>query len=142
MIDSDWYDRSDTKNDDLLLVLWTQQQIIDNIMNVCSNIGDKVIHVMKSGSMIPLISVDSNILMDLDNKTEQFDRIGTGDIVAFKAPDPAEENKLIIHRLSAIIDKGNNPTSKVILCAPIVIKEVIQEKTILSRGDANECSIP
>ena len=84
MTDSDWYDRDDIENDDLLSVLWTQQQIIDNIMNVSSNIDDKAIHVMKSGSMIPLISEDSNILMDLNNKTEQFDKIGIGDIMHLK----------------------------------------------------------
>ena len=42
----------------------------------------------------------------------------------------------------AIIEKGNNLTVNVVLCAPIAINEVIQKKTLLTKGDVNECSIP
>lgn len=44
--------------------------------------------------------------------------------------------------MQAIIDKGNNLTGSVVLCAPIPIDKVIQQKTLLTKGDANECSIP
>lgn len=131
-----------TQGDDFLSVLWSQQQIIDNIMNIRSNISDKAIHEMKSASMLPLISLDSYVLLDLDIKTKQFHEIGIGDIIAFRAPDPAQETKTIVHRVSAIIDNGNNLTGNVILCAPIPINDIIQNKTILTKGDSNECSIP
>ena len=92
-----------------------------------------------SGSMEPTIMRDDKI--DANDK-ESFDAIKIGDIIAFRAPDSVEENKVIVHRVTAIITDGNNLTGDVILCAPIAIDEVIQEKTILAKGDANECSIP
>ncbi len=95
--------------------------------------------IQASGSMVPTIMLGDKI--DVDDG-EPLSKIKMGDIIVFKAPDPEEENKTIVHRVSAIIESGNNVTGNVILCAPITINEVIQEKTILTRGDANECSIP
>jgi signal peptidase len=98
-------------------------------------------YVVASGSMIPVLNVNDLIIVwEKDNST--FANANLGDIIVFKAPAPEEENKTIVHRVSAIIENGNNLTGDVILCAPIAINEVIQEKTILTRGDANECSIP
>jgi signal peptidase len=37
----------------------------------------------------------------------------------------------------AIIEKGDNLTGNVVLCAPIAINEEIQQKTLLTKGDAN-----
>jgi hypothetical protein len=82
-----------------------------------------------------------NDKMDVDDE-ESFEEVKIGDIIAFKAPDPVEENKIVVHRVTAIIQNGNNLTGNVILCMPISIDEVIYEKTILTKGDANECSIP
>jgi signal peptidase len=60
----------------------------------------------------------------------------------FRAPDPSEDNKTVVARITAIIEKGNILTGNVVVCAPIPINDVVQERTILTRGDANECSIP
>jgi len=99
-------------------------------------------YVVASGSMIPVLNVNDLIVVwNKDNNTS-FANANIGDIIVFKASDPSEENKTIVHRVSAIIEKGNNLTGNVILCAPIAINQVIQEKTILTKGDANECSIP
>ncbi len=93
-----------------------------------------------SGSMIPVIHHDD--LITVDDEYSPFKGVKIGDIIAFRAPDPSEENKVIVHRVMAVIENGNNLTGNVILCAPIAVNEVIQEKTILTKGDANECSIP
>lgn len=95
--------------------------------------------IQASGSMVPTIMFDDKI--EIDDK-EPLSEIKVGDIIAFRAPDPVEENKVIVHRVSAIIENGNNLTGNVILCAPVAINEVIREKTLLTKGDANECSIP
>jgi hypothetical protein len=89
--------------------------------------------------MVPTIMFDDKI--EVDDK-EPLSEIKVGNIIAFRAQDPVEENKVIVHRVSAIIENGNNLTGNVILCAPIAINEVIREKTLLTKGDANECSIP
>lgn len=93
-----------------------------------------------SGSMIPVIHLDD--LITVDDEFSPFKDVKIGDIIVFRAPDPAEENKVIVHRVMAIIENGNNLTGNVVLCAPIAINEVIQKKTLLTKGDANECSIP
>ena len=99
-------------------------------------------YVVASGSMIPVLNVNDLIIVWAKDNNTSFDSAKIGDIIVFKAPDPSEENKTIVHRVSAIIENGNNLTGNVILCAPIAVNEVIQEKTILTKGDANECSIP
>lgn len=99
-------------------------------------------YVVASGSMIPVLNVNDLIIVWAKDNNTSFDSATIGDIIVFKAPDPSEENKTIVHRVSAIIENGNNLTGNVILCAPIAVNEVIQEKTILTKGDANECSIP
>ncbi|MGD9533870.1 MAG: thioredoxin domain-containing protein [Candidatus Nitrosocosmicus sp.] len=93
-----------------------------------------------SGSMIPVIHQDD--LITVDDEFSPFKDVKIGDIIVYRAPDPSEENKVIVHRVMAIIEKGNNLTGNVVLCAPIAINEVIQKKTLLTKGDANECSIP
>ena len=93
-----------------------------------------------SGSMIPVIHLDD--LITVDDEFSPFKDVRIGDIIVFRATDPSEENKVIVHRVMAIIENGNNLTGNVVLCAPIAINEVIQKKTILTKGDANECSIP
>lgn len=93
-----------------------------------------------SDSMIPVIHLDD--LITVDDEFSPFKDVKIGDIIVFRASDPSEENKVIVHRVMAIIENGNNLTGNVILCAPIAVNEVIQEKTILTKGDANECSIP
>ncbi|MGD9673604.1 MAG: signal peptidase I [Candidatus Nitrosocosmicus sp.] len=99
-------------------------------------------YVVASGSMIPVLNVNDLIIVWAKDNNTSFDSANIGDIIVFKAPDPREENKTIVHRVSAIIENGNNLTGNVILCAPIAVNDVIQEKTILTKGDANECSIP
>lgn len=99
-------------------------------------------YVVASGSMIPVLNVNDLIIVWAKDNNTSFASANIGDIIVFKAPDPREENKTIVHRVSAIIENGNNLTGDVLLCAPIAINEVIQEKTILTKGDANECSIP
>ena len=99
-------------------------------------------YVVASGSMIPVLNVNDLIIVWAKDNNTSFNSANIGDIIVFKAPDPREENKTIVHRVSAIIENGNNLTGNVMLCAPIAISDVIQEKTILTRGDANECSIP
>lgn len=99
-------------------------------------------YVVASGSMIPVLNVNDLIIVWAKDNNTSFDSANIGDIIVFKAPDPSEENKTIVHRVSAIIENGNNLTGDVILCAPIAVNDVIQEKTILTKGDANECSIP
>lgn len=93
-----------------------------------------------SGSMSPLIQLDD--LITVDDEFSPFKEVRIGDIIAYRAPDPAEDKKVLVHRVMAMIEDGNNLTGNVILCAPIAINEVIQEKTLLTKGDANECSIP
>jgi signal peptidase len=93
-----------------------------------------------SGSMIPVIHLDD--LITVDDEFSPFKEVRIGDIIAYRAPDPDEENKVLVHRVTAIIEKGNNLTGSVVLCAPIAIDKVIQQKTLLTKGDANECSIP
>lgn len=99
-------------------------------------------YVVASGSMIPVLNVNDLIIVWAKDNNTSFASANIGDIIVFKAPDPSEENKTIVHRVSAIIENGNNLTGDVLLCAPIAINEIIQEKTILTKGDANECSIP
>lgn len=99
-------------------------------------------YVVASGSMIPVLNVNDLIIVWAKDNNTSFASANIGDIIVFKAPDPSEGNKTIVHRVSAIIENGNNLTGDVLLCAPIAINEVIQEKTILTKGDANECSIP
>ncbi|TVP41380.1 hypothetical protein NARC_30094 [Candidatus Nitrosocosmicus arcticus] len=95
--------------------------------------------VAASDSMAP--SIRTHDIVNTDENFS-FDDLKIDDIIVFRAPDPAEENKTVVSRITAVIENGNNVTGNVVLCAPIAINNPIQERTILTKGDANECSIP
>lgn len=93
-----------------------------------------------TGGMFPAIPYNSTV--NVDTNITQFHDLEVGDIIAFKTPSMSDGNKIIIHRISAIIEQGNNVTGELILCAPIPINEVIQTRTLLTKGDDNSCSLP
>jgi signal peptidase len=106
-------------------------------------------YVVASGSMIPVLNVNDLIVVwGKDNKTS-FNNAKVNDIIVFKAyaPEPGEtEPKTIVHRVAKVFEKGdvlagNNALNG--LCYPIPLpNNEIKSKIILTKGDANECSIP
>ena len=95
--------------------------------------------MVTSDGMAP--SIRSNDLVNADENSS-FADLRIGDIIVFKALTLLNKIRRLFQEFTAVIEEGNNLTGNVILCAPIAINEVIQEKTILTKGDANECSIP
>ena len=63
-------------------------------------------YVVASGSMVPVLNINDLIIVwGKDNNT--FNNVKVHDIIVFKATDPAEENKTIVHRVVKIFQKGD-----------------------------------
>ncbi len=106
-------------------------------------------YVVASGSMIPVLNVNDLIVVwGKDNKTS-FNNAKVNDIIVFKAfaPEPGEtEPKTIVHRVVKVFEKGDVLAGNEALnglCYPIPLpNSEIKSRIILTKGDANECSIP
>lgn len=93
-----------------------------------------------SAEMSPTIPYNSTVIVDTN--VSQFNDLKIGDIIAFKTPVENGGNRIVIHRISAIIEHGNNKTGETVLCGPVETNSVIQERTLLTKGDDNRCSLP
>ncbi len=105
-------------------------------------------YVVASGSMVPVLNVNDLIVVWGKDNNTSFDGAKVGDIIVFKAfiADPGEkEGKTIVHRVESIFEegetlRGNTELNR--LCYPVSVPSVLENKTILTKGDANGCSIP
>ncbi len=92
-----------------VLVIWVGLQIVFGTQNP--------FYVVSSGSMVPVLQV-FDVLVVQGN--DPFESVVVGDIIVFNRP--AGQDRVIVHRVAAIID--DNPLS------------------IRTKGDANPASIP
>ncbi|MBA3286137.1 MAG: S26 family signal peptidase, partial [Nitrosopumilus sp.] len=105
-------------------------------------------YVVASGSMVPVLNVNDLIVVWGKDNNTSFDSAKVGDIIVFKAfiADTGEkEGKTIVHRVASVFEKGETlrgNTELNRLCYPVSVPAVLENKTILTKGDANECSIP
>lgn len=105
-------------------------------------------YVVASGSMVPVLNVNDLIVVWGKDNNTSFDSAKVGDIIVFKAfiAEPGEkEGKTIVHRVASVFEEGESLRGNVgmnRLCYPVSIPSVLENKTILTKGDANECSIP
>jgi signal peptidase I len=105
-------------------------------------------YVVASGSMVPVLNVNDLIVVWGKDNNTSFDSAKVGDIIVFKAfiAEPGEkEGKTIVHRVASVFEegetlRGNAEMNR--LCYPVSVPAVLEDKTILTKGDANECSIP
>lgn len=81
-------------------------------------------YVVASGSMVPVLNINDLIVVWGKDTSTSFDNAKVGDIIVFRAPDPIEENKTIVHRVAQVL---NDPDGN---------------KVIRTKGDANPYSIP
>ena len=94
-------------------------------------------------SMSPTIHAKD--LIFIDNNSSNFDHLKNGDIIIFKATDPSLHNDTIIHRIIHIFRKGDTIAGNSTfnnLCEPMMMPKVAPVKIIMTKGDANNCSIP
>lgn len=81
-------------------------------------------YVVASGSMVPVLNINDLIVVWGKDNSTSFNSAKVNDIIVFRAPDPIEENKTIVHRVAQILyDPDGN-------------------KVIRTKGDANPYSIP
>ncbi len=105
-------------------------------------------YVVASGSMVPVLNVNDLIVVWGKDNNTSFDSAKVGDIIVFKAfiADPGEEEgKTIVHRVATVFEegetlRGNTELNR--LCYPVSVPTILENKTILTKGDANGCSIP
>ncbi len=81
-------------------------------------------YVVASGSMVPVLNVNDLIIVWGKDNSSSFENTHIGDIIVFKAPDPEEGNKTIVHRVAQIVH------------------DPFGNKIIRTKGDANPYSIP
>ena len=103
-------------------------------------------YVVASGSMVPVLNINDLIIVWGKDNNTSFNNAKVNDIIVFKAADPAEQNKTIVHRVAKIFQKGDilagNPAF-VGLCDQMLLPKINNiGKIILTKGDANDCSIP
>ncbi len=105
-------------------------------------------YVVASGSMVPVLNVNDLIVVWGKDNNTSFDSAKVGDIIVFKAfiAEPGEkEGKTIVHRVASVFEEGETLRGNAELnrlCYPVSVPSVLENKTILTKGDANECSIP
>jgi signal peptidase I len=94
--------------------------------------------------MAPILHKGDLIVANYNNTN--FNDSKFGDIIIFKATDPAEHNKIIAHRVVKIFQKGdvlagNSAFNN--LCEPMIMPKINNiGKIIMTKGDVNDCSIP
>ncbi len=93
-----------------VLVIWVGLQIVFGTQNP--------FYVVSSGSMVPELEVFDVLIVD--RRSYPFESIAVGDVIVFNRP--AGQDRVIVHRVAAIID--DDPLS------------------IRTKGDANPASIP
>ncbi len=93
-----------------VLVIWVGLQIVFGTQNP--------FYVVSSGSMVPELEVFDVLIVD--RRSYPFESIAVGDVIVFNRP--AGQDRVIVHRVVAIID--DDPLS------------------IRTKGDANPASIP
>jgi len=93
-----------------VLVIWVGLQIVFGTQNP--------FYVVSSGSMVPELEVFDVLIVD--RRSYPFESIAVGDVIVFNRP--AGQDRVIVHRVTAIID--DDPLS------------------IRTKGDANPASIP
>ncbi len=101
-----------------------------------------------SESMSPVLRIGDVVMVCNNNSNgTSFENIRIGDIIVFNAfvPEPGQEGNSIVSRVTAIFEQGETLVGNAELnqlCYPISIPAVLEDKTIMTKGDANECSIP
>lgn len=81
-------------------------------------------YVVASGSMIPVLNVNDLIVVWGKDDNTSFESADVNDVIVFRAPDPMEENKTIVHRVAQVGE------------------DQFGNKIIMTKGDANPYSIP
>ena len=103
-------------------------------------------YVVASGSMVPVLNINDLIIVWGKDNNTSFNNAKVNDIIVFKATDPLEENKTIVHRVIKIFQKGDILAGDKVfsgLCEPIPLPTYkIKNNIIMTKGDANDCSIP
>jgi signal peptidase I len=103
-------------------------------------------YVVASGSMVPVLNINDLIIVWGKDNNTSFNNAKVNDIIVFKATDPTEENKTIVHRVVKIFQPGDILAGDKVfngLCDPIPLPTFkIKSKIIMTKGDANDCSIP
>jgi signal peptidase I len=102
-------------------------------------------YVVASGSMVPTLNINDLIIVWGKDNNTSFNNAKVHDIIVFRAVDPAEDNKTIVHRVVKIFQKGdilagNSAFNN--LCEPMMMPKIAPGKIIMTKGDANDCSIP
>ena len=93
--------------------------------------------------MSPIIHIKD--LLFIDNNSSNFNKLKNGDIIIFKVADPTMHNQTIVHRVIHIFQKGNTlegNSTFTNLCNPMINPKISPDKIIMTKGDANNCSIP
>ena len=94
-------------------------------------------------SMSPIIHIKD--LLFIDNNSSNFNKLKNGDIIIFKVADPTMHNQTIVHRVIHIFQKGNTlegNSTFTNLCNPMINPKISPDRIIMTKGDANNCSIP
>ena len=107
-----------------------------------THVSQNPFYLIESGSMEPLLYKGSLIVVNFSKAL--FNNLKIGDVILFKPLDPSESNKTIVHRIIKIFQVGDefDQDSFDNLCSPNMVPNAFSEKTIMTQGDANECSYP
>ena len=94
--------------------------------------------------MLPVLHI-SDMVMVFNNNSNgtPFENTRIGDIVVFNAfaADAVEDGITIVNRVAAIFEEGETLRGNAGLyglCYPISVPAVLENKKILTKGDANE----
>jgi signal peptidase len=102
-------------------------------------------YVVASGSMVPVLNINDLIVVWGKGSGYTFDNAKVHDIIVFKAVDPTENNRTIVHRVVHIFQKGDTLFGNSAfnnLCEPMIMPKTAPDRIIMTKGDANNCSIP
>jgi signal peptidase len=102
-------------------------------------------YVVASGSMIPVLNINDLIIVWGKDNNTNFNSAKVNDIIVFRAVDPSEDNKTIVHRVVKIFQPGEKLAGNEAfnnLCERILLPLITPTKMLMTKGDANDCSIP
>ena len=111
-------------------------------VNVQLQSAEAASYKIESESMAPALHIGDVIVLD---KNTNFESIKVGDIIVFRAVDPTKENKTIVSGVIKIFQPGERLAGDPIfngLCDQMPLPSTAPDKEIMTKGDANDCSIP
>ena len=127
----------------LLLSFLTLSILFASILSINEIAAKRIEFRDISGEMLPTIPYNSTVLVD--TSITKFDDLDVDDVIAYKTPQNNDGNKIVIHRITAIVMGDMALGGHAFSCTDIRgqnFSATVDQIVLFAKGDDNSCSLP